>query len=129
MHQAKPFYHKFSDIFVLKKRRIAYLMIGGLLYHYDVPGRVYRWFGRKRISMREKFRLRWFYQYNPTSLSFDDFQNEFTLHKEKNISLGQDDVLKLQKLMLKIDGKLKYGFSRELVANALQSSEIDDKYS
>ena len=30
--------------------------------------------------------------------------------------------------MLALDGKLKYGFSRELVANALQSEEINEKY-
>lgn len=30
--------------------------------------------------------------------------------------------------MLALDGKLKYGFSRELVANALQSEEMNEKY-
>ena len=30
--------------------------------------------------------------------------------------------------MLALDGKLKYGFSRELVANALQTEEMEAKY-
>lgn len=104
-------------------------MIGGLLYHYDVFGRISRWFSSFRIRTREKFRLRWFYQYNPQSLTFDDFANEFTLSKDlSKLNLPKEDVLQLQKLMLALDGKLKYGFSRELVANALQSEEMDAKY-
>ena len=57
--------YKFVKFFWLKKSRIAWLVVFWLLHHYNVPTRIYNWFGKKREEWRLCYINRWAERYNP----------------------------------------------------------------
>mmetsp|Transcript_9717 Transcript_9717/g.16364 ORF Transcript_9717/g.16364 Transcript_9717/m.16364 type:complete len:124 (+) Transcript_9717:26-397(+) len=60
---------RFADFWMVKKRRVAYMLILFLIYYYDAFNRFVKWQRRFRESMREKYALRWAYKYNPVLAS------------------------------------------------------------
>ena len=121
-------------MFRLKKRRIAYLVILGLIGYYDLPNRFYKWITDWRYSLETSYTRRWARHYHPDGmlalyqagrLKYPNTVNDFTINPA-DVKLSQESVELISMKMLKIDAKLTHGFSRELMTKAIQSNKMTE---
>ena len=56
---------KFKNFWWDAKRRIAYCLVLYLLYHYNVPNRIKKWYVNKRKNTIACYRRRWTLKYAP----------------------------------------------------------------
>ena len=122
-----PIFDKFANFWLLRKRRFAYVVVIGLIYHYDVFNRTYNWTSKKRANSRAKFERRWMLQYNQENVPIRTITH-FRQSAEGLNHLKKSDVDELAKLMFEVENQLKHGFSRELVSRALMHPEMQLKY-
>lgn len=115
-----PAFDKFANFWLLRKRRVAYVVILGLLYHYDIFNRSRAWIAQKRANVKAKYERRWMLKYNAENVPIATI-GHFKQSAYGMKHLNKSDVDSLAKLMFEVENQLKHGFSRELVAKVLMS--------
>ena len=123
LKQEMGIHRRFLDYWLIKKRRIVYLMLGGLVYYYDLYAKITGWWASKKERMAKKYRKRWAFKYNPIfaqQLAYKETIESFSLPQNCK-KLSPETVEKATSLLYNSDQTLKYGLCRELVAQAMQT--------
>jgi hypothetical protein len=121
-YQKLPLQTKFIRAFTQKKRRFGYLVILWLIYFYDVPNKMKKWFVTRRAKLGEKYEIRWMHRYSPDLRVYSTAS--YNLYLPSKITL--DNYEKLAKVFIEVDNQLLYGVSRQLILNVLNKMERMD---
>jgi hypothetical protein len=116
---------KFKSFWMTKKRRIFYVFVIFLANYYHWYDRFTKFVKRKVESNKFIYRRRWTLFYNPGLYNYKLIRDGF---KQSSDLLHQHNVDKLAKLLLDVDGKLRYGFSRELIVRVLETEEMRNNF-
>ena len=121
-------------------KRVAWSMILGLIYYYNVPKWIYDTQKNFRARQLKSYKARWHKYYKVESIrhtetieSFSQPQIASKILKNKNdgkakVAFTSSQIDALANLMLEMEESLRYGFSRELVTRTLKNTRMIEQF-